>query len=68
LPGNFVCPSPHLGIQSNLHTSVHAPSFIFDHPGHFMPADTVEIEKRLWDAADDLRAIPKLNRSIFDAF
>jgi hypothetical protein len=47
---------------------VHAPSFIFDHPGHFMPADTVEIEKRLWDAADDLRAIPKLNRSIFDAF
>jgi hypothetical protein len=32
-----------------------------------MPVNTNEIEKRLWDADDDLRAISKLNRSVFDA-
>ncbi len=31
-----------------------------------MPANTTDIEKRLWDAADDLRASSKLNRSGFD--
>ena len=31
-----------------------------------MPANTTEIEKRLWDVADDLRTMSKLNRSVFD--
>jgi type I restriction enzyme M protein len=42
---------------------VRAPSFIFDHSGHFMPANTTDLEKRLWDAADDLRANSKLKSS-----
>jgi len=32
-----------------------------------MPANTTEIEKRPWDAANDPRANSKLNRPIFDA-
>lgn len=32
-----------------------------------MPANTTDLEKRLWNAANDPRAIPKQNRSIFDA-
>jgi type I restriction enzyme M protein len=32
-----------------------------------MPANTTDLEKRLWDAADDLRANAKPSRSTFDA-
>jgi len=31
-----------------------------------MPANTTEIEKRLWDTANDLRANSKLDRPIVD--
>jgi hypothetical protein len=41
--------------------------FIFHLSGHFMSANTTDLEKRLWNAANDPRAIPKQNRSIFDA-
>jgi hypothetical protein len=45
------------------HTINLAPSFIFDYPGHFMPTNTTDLEKRLWEAADDLRANSKLKSS-----
>jgi hypothetical protein len=31
-----------------------------------MPTNTTDLDKRLWDAANDPRAISKQNRSIFD--
>ena len=43
--GVLVCPSLHFGIQSITHL------FIFHHQDP-MPANTTEIEKRLWEAAD----------------
>jgi hypothetical protein len=45
----------HLPLIPFRHTINLARSFIFDYSGHFMPANTTDLEKRLWDAADDRR-------------
>jgi type I restriction-modification system DNA methylase subunit len=49
-------------MQSNPHNN-YSSDLISHRTRNLMPANTTDIEKRLWDAADDLRANSKLKSS-----